>query len=109
MTKSHTTLAACVLPLGGEVTSKDGRRGREFRLTFAEAFPAEVLCPLVDPVNVAGVLALGGEQIRVGLGNVGARLVPGQEVEVVQLGALAALVRVSRGGRHQGRCIAQLV
>lgn len=95
--------------LSGKITSKDGRRGHEFTLTFAEAFPGEVLCPLADLVYFTGVLALGGEQIRVGLGHVRARLVPGQEVELVQPGAVVAPVRVSLGGRHQGRCVAQLV
>lgn len=81
-----------------------GRRcGRELERTPAEVLPLQVLGPLeavVHPFLGPGVV----EQVRVGLGDLGGRLVTGQEVKVRQPGALAGLVCVSlRGGRQRGR------
>lgn len=70
-------------------------------LTSAEAFPLEIFSPVVGIVNLAGFPALGvGKQVRVRLG---ALLLTGQEVKVLQARTLVGFVSVSLGGRRQRR------
>lgn len=76
--------------------------------TLAEVLPLQVLGPLeavVHPFLGLGVV----EQVWVGLGDLGGRLVTGQEVKVREPGALAGLLRVSLGGGRQRGRAGQLV
>lgn len=78
--------------------------------TLADVLPLQVLGPLEAVVHLCRFLGLRVvEQVRVGLGNLGGRLVTGQEVKVRQPGALAGLLHVSLGGGRQRGCSGQLV
>lgn len=78
--------------------------------TLAEVLPLQVLGPMEAVVHLCRFLGLGVvEQVWVGLGDLGGRLVTGQEVKVRQPGALAGLLRVSLGGGRQRGPAGQLV
>lgn len=82
----------------------------EFKLTFVEALPLEIFHPLVGVVHFTSFLGLGvGKQIWVGLGDLGAWLLTGQEVKVLQPWASDVLLSVFLGGRLKCCCVGQLI